>query len=226
MSGVSYKEIAEQLVKIIKRMADCTLQSAPGSLSVYLHEEVKRPLQRAKKELEDDISYLTLEECVYFKTKLDNAISRFDEIFMRYRNYIVPQSLTHGNFTLENAIWDYDTNKIIMIDFYAETYCDSILGDISQIYQSSQCGYEAVSEYFSTSAPRITHYPYDKIPEQLKDFAKYFENLISSEPWYDTDLVDLFLASQFTRMFQFKVLNNPRLGFLFINHAMNLLGTK
>ena len=127
---------------------------------------------------------------------------------------------------MENAIWDYDSNKILMIDVYAETYCETVMGDISQIYQSSRSGYEAVSGYFETSQCPIIEYPYQQIPKKLIDFSQFFEKLICKEHWYDQKLVSLFLASQFTRMFPFKLVNNPRGGFLFINHAIDLLRNK
>ena len=223
LSCESYEEIAKQLAHIIKMMADCPLEAASGSLSIYLHEELKRPLQNAQKVLNNTPTFLSPEECFYFKSRLDNALPKLANIIFSYQDHNVAESLTHGNFTLENAIWDHNNNKIIMIDFYAETYCESILGDISQIFQSSRSGYEAVSELSGTSELFITQYPHEKIPKKLTDFSQYFESLISKETWYDSDLVNLFLASQFTRMFPFKLSNNPRNGFLFINHALDLL---
>lgn len=224
LSSESFEEIAKQLAHIIKMMADCPLEASSGSLSIYFHEELKRPLQNAQKVLDTASSFLSTEECIYFKRRFDNVLPKLDDIICRYQDHITAESLTHGNFTLENAIWDHDNNKILMIDLYAETYCESILGDISQILQSSRSGYEAISEHFGTSELSITQYPYEKIPNKLLDFSKYFESLMSEEPWYDPDLVNLFLASQFTRMFPFKLVNNPRSGFLFINHAIDLLG--
>ena len=226
LSSESFEEIAKHLAHIIKMMADCPLEAASGSLSIYFHEELKRPLQNAQKVLDTAPTFLSPEECIYFKSRFHNVLPKLDDIICSYQDHIVAESLTHGNFTLENAIWDYDNNKILMIDFYAETYCESILGDISQIFQSSRSGYEAVSEHFGTSGLSITQYPHERIPKKLIDFSQYFESLMSEENWYDSDLVNLFLASQFTRMFPFKLVNNPRGGFLFINHALDLLGTR
>lgn len=226
ISCESFDEIATQLAHIIKMMAECKLNAAAGSLSIYFHEELKRPLKNAQEILDTAPTFLSSEECIYFKGRFDNILPNLDYIISSYQNHIVSESLTHGNFTLENAIWDYDNNKILMIDLYSETYCESILGDISQIFQSSRSGYEAVSEHFTTSALSITQYPHEKIPEKLTDFSQYFEALVSNESWYDSDLVNLFHASQFTRMFPFKLVNNPRVGFLFINHALDLLGNQ
>lgn len=226
LSSESFKEIAKQLAHVIKMMADCPLEAASGSLSIYFHEELTRPLQNAQKVIDTAPKFLSPEECIYFKSRFDDVLPKLDDITCSYQDHIAAESLTHGNFTLENAIWDYDNHKILMIDFYAETYCESILGDISQIFQSSRSGYEAVSEHFRTSELSITQYPHEKIPKKLIDFSQYFESLVSEEAWYDSDLVNLFLASQFTRMFPFKLVNNPRGGFLFINHALDLLGTR
>ena len=226
LHGQSSEIIAKQLAQIVKMMVNHSFEASKGSLSVYLHEELKRPLQQAQSELENVPSFLSRAECNYFKSELDDMLPKLDQIISAYRNYSVIESLTHGNFTLENAIWDYDSNQIFIIDVYAETYCETILGDISQIYQSSRSGYEAVSEYFETSQCPITQYPYEKIPKKLTEFSQFFEGLICNEYWYDQQLINLFLASQFTRMFPFKLVNNPRGGFLFINHAMDLMRTK
>lgn len=224
ISGASSQKILERLIDIIKTLADCKLPASPGSFAIYLNEELKRPLLCARKELENSPNYLSTIERSYFKHKLDNILAKIDRTISDHGNRIIPESLTHGNFTLENAVWDADQENVFMIDFYAETYCESILGDIAQIYQSSKSGYETINEYFSTSGCSITEYPYEKLPNELTIFSQNFEKIISQEPWYDPTVVELFRASQFTRMFPFKLVNNPRGGFLFINHALDVLG--
>jgi hypothetical protein len=226
MNGVSYTDIADKVIKIIQMMASASLDSIPGSISVYLNEELIRPMQHAHAILEASDQFLSSPERAYLGDRLKNIAPQLEQLIQKYSNYSVPESITHGNFTLENAIWDYEKNSIILIDLYAETYCETILGDISQIYQSSKSGYEIVTELLSQSEYSVTEYPYHQLPKVLENFTQYFEQKISNEPWYNTELITLLTASQFTRMFPFKIVKDPRAGFLFMNHALDLLGAK
>lgn len=222
-SGVSERLIAKHLYEIVKRIAANRLEGVPGSFSVYLFEEVLRPLLRASNEVDNEITCLTQEEIRFFKNRINFIIPKIKQLISSYSDIELFESFTHGNLTLENVIWDYDNSRLFLIDSYAETYCESVLGDVSQIYQSSLSGYEAVSNLFSKGEISTINYPYFQIPEVLKAFGAEFDSFISSEEWYDYQILKLFRASQFTRMFPFKIVNNPRLAFLFLNHAMDLL---
>ena len=132
-------------------------------------------------------------------------------------------TLTHGNLTLENILWDPKSKKIMMIDPYAETYCETIMGDVSQLLQSSECGYELISNLFDNQKFSIEEYPYEKIPACLTNFSQKLMKIISKESWFLEDYLMLFRASQFTRMFPFKLINSPRQGVAFILHGIHLL---
>lgn len=222
-SGVSEQLIAKELFELVKKMAANRLESVPGSFSVYLFEEVLRPLLRASNEVNNESSSLTQDESRYFHSRIKFIIPNIERLISHYSGFELFESFTHGNLTLENVIWDYDNNRLFLIDSYSETYCESVLGDVSQIYQSSLSGYEAVSNLFWEGQIPTINYPYSQVPEVLKAFSREFESFISCERWYDSQIINLFQASQFTRMFPFKIVNNPRLAFLFLNHAMDLL---
>ena len=95
---------------------------------------------------------------------------------------------------------------------------------MSQLLQSSSSGYEYVSEIYESSKFSILDYPENEIPIFLKNFSnELIKNVINSD-WYSKELTLLLRASQFTRMFPFKLVNNPRLGALFMLHGLKLLG--
>ena len=176
-----------------------------------------------------DYQYLSFEinnkESDDLKNKINDKLKLLDQIINKLRNVFVYESLTHGNLTLENMLWDYENERVILIDPYAETYCETILGDISQLLQSSVSGYEFISKFIEENDYSIIKYPSDKIPSNLKEFSKKLIENLSEEKWYKEELVKIFHASQFTRMFPFKLVNNPKAGFLFMNHALDLIGS-
>ena len=71
--------------------------------------------------------------------------------------------------------------KYLLIDPYAETYCETILGDVSQIYQSSISGYEAVSNYIVEKDYSVIDYPYNQITKTLENFSIYLKKHLSNE---------------------------------------------
>ena len=223
-NGINPTLISEKLSGLIRNLASFQFNSIKGSISVYLNEELRRPMLVALKFLSKQTLYLTPNEASKLSYRISASLDLVDELIAKHGKTILYECLTHGNFTLENAMWNDKTQDIIMIDPYGETYCETILGDVSQILQSSLSGYEFVSNYIQKQKYSVINYPYDKIPEQLTDFARIFEQQISKELWYDEEIVLLLRASQFTRMFPFKLVNNAREGVLFMNHAIDLLG--
>lgn len=223
-NGVDSRLIAKKLAKLIKVLASNKLNSIKGSISLYIYEEVKRPMLLALEAISDNVNNLSFDEANILKNRIKKSLNILENLIFRYRNLEVYECLTHGNLTLENAIWDYETENILLIDPYAETYCETILGDVSQIYQSSVSGYEAISNYILDQDYSVTDYPYNQITKILENFSIYLKEQISNEQWYDEQLLLILRASQFTRMFPFKLVNNPRSGFLFMNHALELIG--
>ena len=125
--------------------------------------------------------------------------------------------------TLENILWDIESKKLLLIDPYAETYCESIMGDISQLLQSTESGYEFISNLFEENVYPINMYPVDKIPDCLIKFSKQLTEIVARKTWYSKSYLTLFRASQFIRMFPFKLVNSPRQGVAFMYHGISLL---
>jgi hypothetical protein len=223
-NGVDARLVANKLAKLIKFLASNKLNSIKGSISLYISEEVKRPMLLALEVILDNANNLSFDEVKTLKIRISKSLKIVEQLIFKYYNVEVHECLTHGNLTLENAIWDYETQNIILIDPYAETYCETILGDVSQIYQSSISGYEAVSNYIVEEDYSVIDYPYNQITKTLENFSIYLKKHLSNEQWYDEQILLILRASQFTRMFPFKLVNNPRSGFLFMNHAVELIG--
>jgi len=221
--GISPKLITKKVLDIIKLMTQKKYISNKGSLQVYIIEEIKRPILKALDANELNKLKLSEKEKNILQQKLINSLKKVDLLIDKFKETELFECLTHGNFTLENALWNYEKENIILIDPYGETYCETILGDISQLLQSSESGYEFISQLADNENFDIIEYPAPRIPNFLKVFSKELIVGIENEAWYLKDITLLLHASQFTRMFPFKLENNPRQGGLFINHGINLL---
>ena len=223
LQGESTQLIAESIVELLKGMVSIKLGSVRGSLSLYICEEILSPLQQASDHIDTGILQLYNNEKRIFHDAIESAVSIATELHHKYRVLEVPESLTHGNLTLENLLWDPNTKKLTMIDPYAETYCESIVGDISQLLQSSLSGYEYISEIYEYGDFSILEYPSDKIPKRLIRFSRILASLLIEEKWYSSDHLQLFRASQFTRMYPFKLEKSPRQAAAFMMHGIKLL---
>lgn len=223
LRGDSVSLIAEKVAILLSKMAAIEYGTAPGSLAVYISEEVRSPLCIALEFANEGRLPLNEQELEVFKEAVRKAFTVVDRLLRKVKNLEVRESLTHGNLTLENMLWDAESSKILMIDPYAETYCESIMGDVSQLFQSSESGYEIISNLFESQDYPIDKYPIDKIPACFTDFSRQLIKIVERESWYSEDYLVLFRASQFTRMFPFKLVNSPRQGVAFMLHGIKLL---
>ena len=133
------------------------------------------------------------------------------------------ESLTHGNLTLENALYNHTSKSIILIDPYSETYSESVLGDFSQLMQSSVGLYEeivsggesGVTDFFEVSInPKKTGVYY---------FGECLKRHIDQLSLDDQKIVTLFHAAQFVRMFPFKINKTPRLAIYFLLYGLKII---
>lgn len=215
--------IAKKIFKILKIMASKKYSPNEGSLYIYILEEIKSPILKAIEVNNSNQLNINIDNQINLKKNLIESLKKIESIANHFKKSKIQETLTHGNLTLENALWNYDKEEIILIDPYYETYCETILGDISQLLQSSASGYEFVSEKKFNKTFDIQKYPINQIPNFLKEFSMQLIKYVKNESWYSNEVVKLMHASQFTRMFPFKLVNNPRQGALFINHGLNLL---
>ena len=102
--------------------------------------------------------------------------------------------------------------KIILIDPYSETYSKSVLGDFSQLMQSSVSLYEEII----VGGERGVKFFFEVTTNSKRTGVHYFGQCLkayaaelSSE---EQKIVNLFHAAQFIRMFPFKIQKTPPLG--------------
>lgn len=221
--GVPVKTIVDQVTEILRNLSSISYTGVRGSLEIYVNEEIKRPFQLALNSVHNDKLSLSATESRIFASTIESTLELIDSISRHVAFSSPHESLTHGNFTLENALWDYNENTVKLIDPYAETYCESILGDVSQLLQSTASGYEVVSQYRNEGYDDILKYPYELLPDYLLSFARLLRKNVEKEKWFDPLILEIMHASQFSRMLPFKLVNDPRSGALFLNHAAHLI---
>ena len=223
LNGECPNLLATKISAILGRMAEIDYGYTEGPLAIYITEEVILPLMNALDLA--IIGKLPLEpsESSIFINALVEAIEIAKVIASSVGQVQIQESLTHGNLTLENIIWDSQKKQPIMIDPYAETYCETIIGDISQLLQSSSSGYEYVSNLFETRSCPVDQYPISEIPSCFTSFSSSLIQQVSSEKWFSEEYLAIMTASQFIRMFPFKQATKPRQGVLFLYHGIQLL---
>jgi len=219
--GESPELIVSEVLKLIKKMSEISLVNNNGSMLIYINEEILSPLLFAEKSIKKSKSFFNDNEINDILKKISRALLYIDKLLNNNSFMDIQESIIHGNLTLENLLWNTDTKKIMMIDPYSESYCDSILGDISQRLQSSQSGYEFISNNYETN--NILKYPLNLIPHNFLLFSNLLIDKVKLEKWFNESYLNLFKASQFTRMFPFKIEKSPRQAFLFLLHGIDLL---
>jgi hypothetical protein len=215
-------DLASEISQLLFRMSQVSFGKVSGSVSVYLSDEVLHPLRNSLDQL------LLIQGDIFsnikgMKQEIESAIDLVLMLIKKYENKKITESLTHGNLTLENILWDKDSQKLILIDPYSETYTESPCGDISQIAQSSLSGYEYIIKNELYNDPSIQDYPYTSIPKKTKSFGNEILNLVSQFDWFDNDLYHIMYASQFIRMFPFKMHINTGQAYFFLMHGVRLL---
>lgn len=171
LAGEPVDLMVEKTSDLLLRMAAIGYGTSRGALAVYLSEEVRAPLDIAFELSSQAHLPLKGHERMLFKESVSRAITIVDNLLQRVENIEIRESLTHGNLTLENMLWDPRTKSILLIDPYAETYCETIIGDVSQLLQSAKSGYEIISEVFERQDYPIDKYPVEEIPTCLTNFS-------------------------------------------------------
>lgn len=223
LNGESPDLLASKISILLGRMSEVSYGYNVGALAIYINEEVLLPLMNAFDLAITGKLPLQSNESSFFIDSIGEAIENTKKLALSVRDSRILESLTHGNLTLENIIWDFRRKEPIMIDPYAETYCETIIGDVSQLLQSSRNGYEFISNLLETNEFYVHQYPISEIPACLNSFSTSLLQRVSTENWFSKEYLSILTASQFIRMFPFKQATNPRQGLLFLYHGIQLL---
>jgi hypothetical protein len=198
--------IAEKVIDCAARLHSYAIfDSYPGSLGVYLQEEVLQKLSDAcedtRFEVFSDISTIQLNGLGM--PSLKSQIPWLREFVAKIKNGT--ECFTHGNLTLENILINPNSFEIRFIDPYDENIIDCREADFSQILQCSSSHYGIMSDYepFVNGASVFLDY---KIPTPLIQFNEVISmRFTSSGLDLNTELLDFLHFSQFARMLPFKV---------------------
>ena len=198
--------IAERVINSAARLHSYTnFDSYPGSLNVYLQEEVLQKLSDACDDRDFEVFsniptiYLNSIEIPSLKSQvpwLREFVAKID---------VASECFTHGNLTLENILIHPESLEIRLIDPYDENIVDCREADFSQILQCSSSHYGIMSDYepIVNGAAVILEY---KIPTPLIQFNEVvLRSFDSSALNLNNELLNFLHLSQFVRMLPFKV---------------------
>jgi hypothetical protein len=218
-------ELFDQVNEIIQEYSSIYFGRVKGSFSVFLAEEVEERLYNVTDAVQRALNQgsITKEESEFIISKIPSNLKLINTAISKYNYIEIDESLTHGNLTLENILYSQSKKNIILIDPYSETYCESVLGDYSQLMQSAVSLYESVVLLGEDSILDLNSNPPLVCNEGVESFAQaLMKNLsnLDSERFF---ILNIFHAAQFIRMFPFKIKKTPRLAFHFLLHGMSII---
>ena len=195
-----------------------------GSLKLYFQEEVLQKLNDARQFPEFEQFY-QLDHYKHNGETFKGMKSKLEEFSKLFDTAIEHESYVHGNPTLENILYNPDTNQIVFIDLYEEGIVDSQFMDYSQILQCSSSLYGLLNDSVLKVTGNATEYHVD-VPENLSYFNQLFNNELKCRHPSNYTLVKLFEATQFFRMLPFKChADNIEAAKFFYVHACSLVNT-
>lgn len=216
------KKAVDALFGLIARFEEIKFGSVKGGLSLFVNEEMQGILKTAPQNLENNLPVSDQSKLYKLSEKIEKSIEYLDENKDFLRSLKIDETITHGNLTLENVMFDSKKNIPILIDPYAETYTESILGDVSQLMQSSVSNYEAIMEIGEdnidlNNKPKL----HESVGiEYLNKRLEDYNNCLDEDRKF---VLKIMHAGQFIRMFPFKIEKTPKLAAFFLNHAIDML---
>jgi len=169
-----------------------------SSLMLYFMEEVEQKLHDAL-EFPEFRDFYMMDVYEYRGETFRGMIGQHDKFKKLFNRDITSEGYVHGNPTLENILYNTDTNKITFIDLYEEGIVDSRYSDYSQVLQCSNSHYGLINDSIVTINDNQIMSDYI-IPDKLAEFNSLFIENIED----NTSLVMLFEATQYFRMLPFK----------------------
>lgn len=201
-----------ELISVMDKIHETKIKSSKNPIKLYFQEEVKQKISDCKSKL--FLEHYKKQKIVFNNIIIDSLstqLNEYEKMFeLFYTNPI--ETFSHGNLTLENLVYNPNTNKITLIDVYEENIIDSKYADYSQVLQSCNSNYELYNEL---EDPDLI-----SIPSGIKIFKKLFnEYLINSLSKEELVFTRLLEISQFVRMLPFKEEIAPKKTIFFYNLA-------
>ena len=210
----------ENLFGVIESYRKTSFGPVKGSFSLYMQEEIVSVLKRVLSD--SHVNSLSSSDFDGVEKLCNEAFELIDSNKDYLKQIELVETLTHGNLTLENTMID-TAGRIKLIDLYAETYCESWLGDVSQIMQSCIGNYELVNDLDESAF----HCLFTEISisenASYEEFRQLLNKFISKLSHDDKLVLEVFYASQFIRMFPFKIDKTPRKALYFIIKGLGIL---
>jgi hypothetical protein len=200
------RHIAEKTIEGATQIHNyAVFDTYPGSLELYLQEEVLQKLSDACKDpvfkAISDFSKIELNGVEFPSIK--SHIPWLKQFVSKIK--IETECFTHGNLTLENILVHPTSLEIRFIDPYDENIVDCRESDFSQILQCSSSHYGIMSDYEPIVTGASIRLEYN-IPEAFLQFNEYISMRFSSPSLkLNHALLDFLHFSQFVRMLPFKV---------------------
>jgi hypothetical protein len=193
-----------------------------GSLKLYFQEEVLQKINDARQFPEFEQFY-QIDHYSHAGETFKGMHSKLDQFSKLFDELVLQESYVHGNPTLENILYNPDTNRMVFIDLYEEGIVDSKFADYSQILQCSNSLYGLLNDSVLRVNGNTTEYQIT-IPDNLTHFDQLFKNELQTRYPTDYHLVRLFEATQFFRMLPFKChADNIEAAKFFYVHACSLV---
>jgi len=193
-----------------------------SSLKLYFQEEVLQKLNDARQFPEFEQFY-QIDSYQHRGETFKGIKSKLEEFSKLFDRPIDRESYVHGNPTLENILYNPETDKIVFIDLYEEGIVDSQFMDYSQVLQCSSSHYGLLNDSVLNVNGNETVYDIT-VPENLTYFDQLFKYELKYRHSRNYNLIKLFEATQFFRMLPFKChADNIAAAKFFYVHACSLV---
>jgi hypothetical protein len=218
--NVNASIVFDNLFAVIESYKQISFGPVKGSFSLYMQEEIVSVLKRVL--TDSGVKSLSYKEFNGVKELCSEAFELIESNAGYLNEIELVETLTHGNLTLENTMID-KSGRIKLIDLYAETYCESWLGDISQIMQSCIGNYELINDLDESAFNCLFTEMSIATNASYEEFKQLLNKFITKLSHDDKIVLEVFYASQFIRMFPFKIDKTPRKALYFIIKGLGIL---
>lgn len=206
----------------LDRLHGHTYAANASSLKLYFQEEVLQKLNDARQFPEFEQFY-QIDHYAHNGETFAGVRNKLEQFATLFDQTITQESYVHGNPTLENILYNPETNRVVFIDLYEEGIVDSKFADYSQILQCSNSLYGLLNDSVLTVNGNTTQCHID-VPDNLIYFDQLFKYELQTRHPTDYHLVRLLEATQFFRMLPFKChAGNIDAAKFFYAHACSLV---